>query len=195
MLPLVRSLCRGLEGPVNDERRALDVSARHQAPVAAVVGVVAIVAHGENETRRHYQFTVHDVVFEHFRGSRPQRHIGRRGGEIVAVEIGVGGGVEGVGLVDGLAVEDEPLVHEVDVVAGHADGALDVILLDIERVAEHDDVAAPHVAIRQQVAGNRPRRRVDQLVHQQVIADQQRPHHGGARYDEGLHQRGGGEQQ
>jgi len=46
-----------------------------------------------------------------------------------------------------------------------------------------------------QVAGNRPRRRVDQLVHQHVIADQQRSHHGGARYDEGLHQRGGGEQQ
>ncbi len=87
------------------------------------------------------------------------------------------------------------LVHEADVVAGHADGAFHVILFDIERVAEHDDVTPPHFAIRKQVVEKRPRRRVDQLVHQHVIADQQRGHHGGARYDEGLHQRRRGEQQ
>ena len=36
---------------------------------------------------------------------------------------------------------------------------------------------------------------IGQLVHQQVIADQQRVFHGTGRNHEGLHQRGGAEQQ
>ena len=45
------------------------------------------------------------------------------------------------------------------------------------------------------VLRDRSRRRVDQLIHQHVVAHQQRALHGSAGNDEGLHQRGGGEQQ
>ena len=64
-----------------------------------------------------------------------------------------------------------------------------------ERVAKDDDVAAAHIAVRQHVAPDMPAGRVDQFVHQDVVADQQGAHHGGAGNDEGLDQRGGAEQQ
>src|ERR1017187_3043599 len=46
-------LGRGAVGPVDQERLADDVIAGHEAPVAAVKGVVAVVAHREIVPRRH----------------------------------------------------------------------------------------------------------------------------------------------
>ena len=101
----------------------------------------------------------------------------------------------GVRLGERLAVQIHHLVHQPDVIARHAHHALHVILLDVHRVAEHDDVAALRLRVRQQVARERSRRRVGQLVHQKVIAHHHRGVHGRRRHDEGLHQRGGAEQQ
>jgi hypothetical protein len=94
-----------------------------------------------------------------------------------------------------MAVEHQLLVDDPDAVAGQADGPLHVILLDIHRIAEHDDIAAAHLPIGQDVLGNGARGREGQLIHQDVIAHQQRGLHGRAGDDEGLHQAGGSEQQ
>ena len=59
-----------------------------------------------------------------------------------------------------------------NVVAGHAHHALDVVLLDVHRIAEHDDVAALGLGVGQQMLADGAGWRVGQLVHQQVIADQ-----------------------
>ena len=48
-----------------------------------------------------------------------------------------------------------------------------------------------HLRIGQQILADRTRRREGQLVHQQVVADQQGVFHGAGRNDERLHQRGG----
>ena len=67
--------------------RADDVLARNEAPVAAVVGIVAVVAHGEDVARRHDQFAVDDVLLDHLGGARAQRHGVGAGGEVVAVRV------------------------------------------------------------------------------------------------------------
>src|ERR1051326_3679448 len=61
-----------LEAPVDDHRCADDVLARHQAPIAAVVGIVAIVAHGEHVPWRHHQLIVHHVLLHHLHGARTE---------------------------------------------------------------------------------------------------------------------------
>ena len=62
-------------------------------------------------------------------------------------------------------------------------------------IAEDDDVAALDRPVRQQVLGDRSGRRIGELVDQQVVADEQRVLHGPGGDDEGLHQRGGAEQE
>src|SRR5579872_2662804 len=58
---------RRLKGPVDNKRRALDVFPRHESPIAAVGGVVAVVAHGENVAGWYDHFAVDHVLFEHFK--------------------------------------------------------------------------------------------------------------------------------
>ncbi len=50
-----------------------------------------------------------------------------------------------------MAVQDELLVDQADVVARKADGALHVILFDVQRITEDDDIAAADLAIGQQI--------------------------------------------
>ncbi len=116
-------------------------------------------------------------------------------GEIVAVTVDVAGLVVGVGLVDGMAVEDELFVGQVDAIAGDADGALDEGLADIHGIAEDDDVAAVDVAIGEQEARGGAGRRVGELIDQQVVADEEGVFHGAGGDDESLDQAGGAEQQ
>ena len=56
-------------GPVDDQRLADDVLARHEAPVAAVERGVAVVAHREVGVRRHHHLAVHHVVHQHVHGA------------------------------------------------------------------------------------------------------------------------------
>src|SRR5260370_2495703 len=55
----------GVVGPINDKRFADDVLARNESAIAAIQGVVAIVAHGEIAARRHHNLTVHPIFFQH----------------------------------------------------------------------------------------------------------------------------------
>ena len=99
-----------------------------------------------------------------------------------------------VRLYEGLAVQVNLLVHQAQVVARQADGALDEGLRDVDGVAEYDNIAAAHVAVGQDIFRNRSRGRVSQFVDQQVIADEQRVFHGTRGNHERLHQRGGSKQ-
>ena len=94
-----------------------------------------------------------------------------------------------------MAVEDELLVGQADVVAGDPDGALDEGLADIDRVAEDDDVAAADVAIGEEKAGGGAGRRVGELIDQEVIADEEGIFHGAGGDDESLDEAGSAEQQ
>ncbi len=98
-------------------------------------------------------------------------------------------------LIRRVTVENKLFVNHSNAVSGKTDGALDIVLLDIERIAEHDDIAAAHIPVRQQVAGNLARRRINQLIHQQVIADKQRVFHGGSGDYKGLRQHGSSKKQ
>src|SRR5579863_10712577 len=52
-------------GPVDQQRLPFDIFAGHKAPIAAVGGVVAIVAHSKKVIGWHNDFTVHHVMLEH----------------------------------------------------------------------------------------------------------------------------------
>ena len=71
-----------------------------------------------------------------------------------------------------VAIQVDVLIFEPDVVPGNTHHALDECLLDIDRVAEHDDVAALDLAIGKDEFRRRSGRRVGHLVHQQMVADQ-----------------------
>jgi hypothetical protein len=62
-----------------------------------------------------------------------------------------------VRLVERLAVDVDPLVAQLERLAGQADDALDEVALRLLRVLEDDDVAAPDVADGQQTARSAPR--------------------------------------
>src|SRR5262249_29263715 len=72
-----------------------------------------------------------------------------------------------------LAVHDDLLVDDLDMIARKSDDALDIVLRQILRVLEHDDVAAPDVLKRKKCVENRSTRAKRKFVHQQVVADQQ----------------------
>src|SRR5262249_8125131 len=110
-------------GPVDDEGLAADVVQGHEAPEATVVAPVAVVPHHEDLVRRN-----------------------GHGSEVVARrETALGPGAldeMAVGIVHLFAVDVDLLVLDLDRVAGLADHALDEVLARIDRVDEHDDVAA-----------------------------------------------------
>ncbi len=103
--------------------------------------------------------------------------------------------MDDVRLVERLAVDENPLVHQLDVIARHADAALHVIHGDERGMAEDDDVAALHVFVGQQMLAQRVRRRIGQLVDDQVIAGEQGVVHRSGGDDERLRDGGGAEQQ
>ena len=120
----------GLERPVVEQGPAKDVFARHEAPVAAIEGVGAVVPHGKDLAGRHDKIAIDDVVGQVF---GPDFQVGWRavGGKVVAsrlvgvLRIFVVLHGPGVGLVLGDAVEVDDAVREVEVVAGNGDDALD----------------------------------------------------------------------
>ncbi len=93
------------------------------------------------------------------------------------------------------AVAIDLLVDDLDVIAGNAHHALHEGLADVHRIAEHDDIAVAGSLIGQDVLAEAALRCEGKLVHQQMIADQQRVFHGAGGNHEGLNQEGGAEQQ
>lgn len=90
-----------------------------------------------------------------------------------------------------LAVDEEPLVDDLDRVAGQPDAPLDQVHGRLLYRAEDHDVPAPRLPYRQEppLEGG-GRRRVEEAVHEEVIADQEGLFHRAARDEEGLHHEG-----
>ncbi len=181
-------------GPIDDQRFADDILTRHKAPVTAVERRVAIIPHGEIAARRHHNLAALDVVLEHGLSPFVLGKI-RLAGEIVAIGIDVFRLMDLVWLLQLVAVEEHVLVLETDMVARDSHHALHEGLLDVDGIAEYDDVPAFHVLVGENILADRPSRRVGQLVDQQVVADQQRIFHRSGGDDEGLNQSRGSEQQ
>src|SRR5512132_3064045 len=194
----------------DEKRAAADVIVRHEAPIAAVVAIVAVVAHHEVVTRRHPALEAALIVVAIFApGKRPHvRRIHRLrlcvdADRVSAARLAVGAldaalerfepqpfevAVRGIGLLrPRRAVDGQPLVAIFDDVTAHADDALDEVLRRVQRVAEHDDVAAPGIADRNHLLfDDRKPDPVDELVDQDEVADLQRRTHRRRRYLERL---------
>src|SRR5580704_15226399 len=131
---------------INDLRRADNIRSRHEAPITAVVGILAIVTHHEIVVRRH----------------RKRRPIFHRVRWLVAVW-----------LVERLPAYVDHALLDFDRVARQADRALDEIRIPRQRSAEHDNLLPlrippqGHVKVRKRNAHV-----VAEAAHNQVIAYQ-----------------------
>src|SRR5437667_5907834 len=145
--------------PVDDERLPLHVVERHEAPEAAVVATVAVVAHDEHLVGRDRHRSVVVARHETALVARPVDEVPVR-------------------VVDLLVVHVDLFVADLDRVPRLTDDALDEILVRIHRVHEHDDVAAPRIReLHDALAEERQANPVAELVDEDVVADLQRRQH------------------
>ena len=118
-------------------------SSGNEAPVAAVFAVVAVVAQDEVVAGGDDEFA---VVDERAHADPPvgvDLGVGAlEAGEVVAEVVGRAGAVDGVGLGEGLAVDEDVTTVQAEMVAGKADDALDEMQRGVDGVVEDDDVAA-----------------------------------------------------
>src|SRR5579863_2772352 len=143
-------LGRRIIRPKNQERLADDVLARHEAPVPAVERVVAVVTHRKIVAVRHHQLSIGHMSGQHF--ARPVIHRAiRLGRKIIAIRLDTGEDMPRVGLIERLTVAIYGLVDDFYTVARNTDHPFHVVLADIHRVTEHDDVAPLGLGIRQQM--------------------------------------------
>src|SRR6266481_5113911 len=143
-----------VDGPVNEEGAAHDGFAVDKAPVTAVGAVVAIIAHGEIFSGRDDEFVTLDVVEGIVAGGRVMDH---------------------VGFIQGFAVDEDLLVHNLQTIAGKADDALHEVRMILVRIFEDDDIAALEVAVWKKVFVPVAAAAKDEFVDEQMIA-----------YEEGL---------
>ena len=66
-------------------------------------------------------------------------------------------------------------------IARDADHSLHERILNIDGVTEHDDIAAVHVLVGKDMLGDRPAGCIRQLIHEQMIANEERVFHGAGR--------------
>src|SRR5213080_1172595 len=158
-------------GPVDDERLALDVGERDRPPEARVVALVAVVAHHEDGAGRH---AVRAVVLP--AAGHPARR--RKGG---------------VRVVPWLPVDVDLLAPHLDRLPADGDDTLDEVLRAVLRPDEDDHVAGARLVQPGQLSERDLRQRdldpraVDELVHQDVVANLQRRQHRPRRDLESLH--------
>ena len=178
---------RGLaaERPVDHQRAAFQVVARHGAPIARVVGVVAVVAEEEVVLLRHDERAevVPPACF-----AIEVAAIGKSAVDVPARGV--------AGVFDDGAVDPELLVYDLDLVAGEPDTALDEIRGRALWRAEDHDVAAAHVPRGRQLTFSRRGGEPEQVsIDEEMVADQEGVLHRTARDVEGLDQEGVGETQ
>src|SRR6185437_11568362 len=180
---------------IHERRRAAQIGARYRSVVAAVDGVIAIVAHHEIRIGRHDE---RSPLVQARRGD------GRAEARVANLETmlpgeerlrHVGDGVgkhERIGRWERDAVDGEAPVPHDDRVSGDGDDALDqdrrhVAGRDangriLRRRDEHRNVAAPGRGVsRERAIGERDMRAVAELVDEQPVADEQGRLHAGAR--------------
>src|SRR5271166_3829409 len=176
-----------LHRPVNDQRSSNNVFLRHESPIAAVQAVVAVVAHHEVVSFRNNELAVHHQLLHlqpplPLEPSRGDVHSGK----VIAIQVVEGLDESHVGLVESLAVDQDSFVHHPKVVSRHADHALHEVLLRVHRIMKHDDIPAVDLLVRHQMVAPYASP-IAELVHQQIIPDEQRVLHRFRRNLERLH--------
>ncbi|GBC78795.1 hypothetical protein HRbin09_00001 [bacterium HR09] len=170
----------GRVGPVNHERPTLEIAAGNRAPKARVVGVIPVVPHAKDVTLRHLVGAV--------KVTEPA----------IVGEVGRGGQNGGVfenrpGVVFRLAVDVELFSADFHPIATHGHRPLDEVPLGILGELEDHHVSPLHVPVREQaVQRGVPVRRVNELVDEQMVANEQVVLHGPGGDLEGLHHKGAG---
>src|SRR5882757_10342225 len=132
-----------LEGEVDEHGFADNRFPRDETPVAAVFAVVAVVAHDEVVAEGDDEFAVVDERAHAYPPAGVDLGIGAlEAGEVVAEVVGRAGAVDGVGLGEGVAVDEDAAAVQAEMVAGKADDALDEMQRGVDGVVKDDDVAA-----------------------------------------------------
>src|SRR5258705_6940408 len=108
-----------LEGEVDEHGFADDGFAGNEAPVAAVFAVVAVVSHDEVVADGDDELAVVDERAHADPPAGVDLGVGAlEAGEVVAEVVGWAGAVDGVGLGEGVAVDEDAAGVEAEVVAG-----------------------------------------------------------------------------
>src|SRR6185436_497975 len=164
-----------------------DQFARNKSPVAAVLAVIAVVAHRKIKIGRHDHF----VSLEE--GGVPGDSIqivGRITGKrrkqpaIAAIHHLL------VRLGQRLSIDKDLRIVEANSVARQANRPLYIVLGEVARVLENNDVATVDIPKRKERVHERAAGTIGKFVHQQMVADQKIVLHGGRRYLERLNDEG-----
>src|SRR6267143_4436969 len=184
--------------PVNQKGAPHDGTAVYESPVAAVLAVVAIVAHGEIFSGWNYDLVTLNV----FMDFRPPlgNDIGRnhlapdwREGIVEWID-GRQRIMHGVRLIQEFGIDIDVPVDDLHVVARQSNDTLDEMLVVCERILENDNVAALQLPVRKDLFIPGAGAAENKFVYQQVIADQQGAFHRGRGNFEGLHDEAGSKQ-
>ena len=139
----------GIPRPVDAPGLAVNVGTRHGAPVAGVVGIIAVVAHDEVAVLRHGE-----------------------GPHVVESADDVGIKLLDVVFLYRLAVSVELLVAHFHHVAGKAHHALYEVGIRVLGILEHDDVPDLRIAPAEKIlVGEGNLHPVHELVDQHIVAD------------------------
>src|SRR5688500_3907393 len=183
---------------IHDERLAFHQGVWHEAPIAAVVRVVPVVAQHEIALLRDDQRTpvvTRWMIRRATRGSLFYEVISLPF-EVFTGRIFAGRGVRDVLRIEGAPVEPHDAFAHLERVTREADEALDEILRRILRPLEDDDVTALGARDGRKVrARERNLGAINGLVHEQEIADEQRPLHAPRRDLEGFDEEGTDEEE
>src|SRR5687768_14567059 len=178
---------------IHDERLAFHQGVWHEAPIAAVVRVVPVVAQHEIALLRDDQRTpvvTRWMIRRATRGSLFYEVISLPF-EVFTRRVFTGRSVVDVLLIECTTVEPHDAFTHLQRVAREADQTLDEILGRVLRPLEDDDVAALRTGDGRKVrARERNLGAVDGLVHEQEVSDQQRPLHAPRRDLERLDEKG-----
>src|ERR1022692_4902787 len=172
-LPFVL-IARGDERPVDEHGPSDDVLARHETPIAGIEADVAVVAHGEEAARRHYQVAVLQVRGH---GEAPLRGYvfviaDRHAGKIIAVAVVITF-ADDVGLIEAFSVAVHRSVLEMNPVAGDAHDAFDHIEAGLGWGNEDENVAVTRLTIGNQLADPTGFRGQQHAVNEHVVANEQ----------------------
>ncbi len=143
-----------LEREVDEKGFADDGFAWDKAPVPAVFAVVAVVAHDEVVAGGNDEFAVVDQAAHANPPVRVDLRVGAlETGEVVAEVVGWAGAVDGVGLDEGMAVDEDAAGVQAEAITRQADDALDEMECGVDGVVKDDDVATMDSGGRQKPGG------------------------------------------
>ena len=164
--------------PIDQQGAPNDIFPRHEAPIAAVEALIAIVAQHEIVALRNNQFAVLDQ-FSHLQPPPPLQP--RDGivsaGKLVPKYVMRQRAVTNVRFRQRSAVHVHSPVDQAYAISRHSHHALHEVFAGMNRIVENDDISAVDRAVGQDMI-QKSTAAIAQLIHQQIIPDQQGVLHG-----------------